>query len=68
MRNSPRCDIWLVLDLEGINVSPVYEILSLTFHRIQPKILNFDTQKNRLDEIFFRDFFSSTQNIYFNLI
>ena len=33
MRNSPRCDIWLVLDLEGINVSPDYEILSLTFHR-----------------------------------
>ena len=26
MRNWPRCDIWLVLDLEGIGVSPVYEI------------------------------------------
>ena len=29
MRNWPRCDIWLVLDLEGISESPVYEILSL---------------------------------------
>ena len=36
MRNWPRCDIWLVLDLEGISVSPVYEILRLTF-----KILHF---------------------------
>ena len=50
MRNWPRCDIWLVLDLEGISVSPVYEILS----QFNLKILNFDTQKNRLDEIFFR--------------
>ena len=35
MRNWPRCDIWLVLDLEGIIISesPVYKILSLTFHR-----------------------------------
>ena len=41
MRNSPRCDIWLVLDLEGINVSPVYEILSLTFIEIQPKNTEF---------------------------
>ena len=23
MRNWPRCDIWLVLDLKGISVSPV---------------------------------------------
>ena len=33
MRNWPRCDIGLVLDLEGIIVSPVNEILSLIFHR-----------------------------------
>ena len=48
MRNLPRCDIWLVRDLEGISVSPVYVILRL-------KIQNFDAQKNRLNEMcFFR--------------